>query len=84
MSWKLEPSWSSSAGEHEVKGLCVQCDRQSRHVSRADEGKEQQSKTEQAAQKGSLVLISDCQPVHFWTISKCNLAEGPSRKFEPK
>ena len=30
----------------------------------------------------ALVLISDCQPVHFWTISKWNFADGPSRRFE--
>ena len=30
----------------------------------------------------SLILMADCLPVHFWTISKWNFADTPSRLFE--
>ena len=31
----------------------------------------------------ALILISECQPLHLWTISKWNFADKPSRRFEP-
>lgn len=31
-----------------------------------------------------LLLVSDCQAVHLWTISKWNFADRPSRRYAPR